>query len=76
MNIYYQNVTNLISEYEVSNLLNSSLNLKETIHNIIDDLVTQYKYITKSKIVNKYSDYYQNIYEEINLKSIKNDINQ
>ena len=76
LNIYYQNVTNLISEYEVSNLLNSSLNLKETIHNIIDDLVTQYKYITKSKIVNKFNDYYQNIYEEINLKSIKNDINQ
>ncbi len=76
LNIYYQNVTNLISEFEVSNLLNSSLNLKETIHNIIDDLVTQYKYITKSKIVNKFNDYYQNIYEEINLKSIKNDINQ
>ena len=76
LNIYYQKITNLISNYEVSNLLNSSIDLKETIHTITDNIVNEYKYITKSKIVNKYNDYYQIIYEEINLKSIENYINQ
>ena len=76
LDFYISNVTLLISEYNVSNLLNSSFNLKETINNTVNDLVNQYKNFTKNIIINIYNEYYQKIYDEINIASIKSDINE
>ena len=76
LNDYYENISESIKDYKTSKLLNSSYNLKETIHDIITELYNQYNYITKNQIINKYKDYYEKIYEELNLNSVRENINQ
>ena len=75
LNEFYQNVENSIKDYEPSILLNSTLNIKETIFNIVNELINNYKFISKTQINNKYKEIYQNIFNQFNLKAIQNNIN-
>ena len=76
LNEYYDKISFFIKDYETKELLNSSYDIKETIHDIITELYNQYNYITKNQIINKYNDYYEKIYEELNLNFIKENIYQ
>ena len=73
--MFYQNVSQTINEYESSQLLNSSFNIKDIIFNIVDELTFKYKYISKNQINYKYKQIYENICNQIDLENIKNYIN-
>ena len=75
LNMFYQNVSQIINEYESSQLLNSSFNIKDIIFNIVDELTFKYKYISKYQINYKYKQIYENICNQIDLENIKNYIN-
>ena len=76
LNMFYQNVSLSINEYKPSILLNSTYNIKDSIFNIVNELIENYKYISKTQIINKYNEFYQNIYNQINVKNIQNNIIQ
>ena len=73
--MFYQNVSQIINEYESYQLLNSSFNIKDIIFNIVDELTFKYKYISKYQINYKYKQIYENICNQIDLENIKNYIN-
>ena len=76
---YLNNLTEVVESNITSedlNLLNSTLNLHKIIHNILDDLINEYKNITNLQIKKEYENYYYNISNKLNLNSIKNNINQ
>ena len=64
------------SKYEEVKLLNSSYKIGEIIDNIIDNIVNEYKIITKLKIDSKYNDFRSKIKHKVNLDDLQKLINK
>ena len=69
---YLKKTRNITSNYEKSNLLNSSFDIGEIISDKVQELVNEYKIITKKQIYNKYNYYYNNLAIKIKIDEIKN----
>ena len=76
LNLLYENVNFIISDFEQSKLLNSTFDFKEIINEILIDLINDYKNVIKSQIFFKYNQNYKKIFDEIDLNSIKNIIHK
>ena len=63
------------SFYDEKELYNSTYKVGEEIDNIINDIVTNYKDITKKKIISKYNEYYQKLKSAVDMNKIQNLIN-
>ena len=76
LKLFKENVEKIIKNFEPSNLLNMTFNVKDIIVNIVNELSNNYKFISKTQINNKYNKFYQNIFNQFELDSIQNNINQ
>jgi len=74
LNEYLNNTRATTETFMTFYLLNSSYDIKETINEIVYELTEDYKNIVKKQINTKYKEYYDNLYDEINIKNIKSQI--
>ena len=58
--------------YDEKILYNSTYKIGEIIENIMGDILSNYKEITKKKIISKYNEYYEKIKSLVNINAIQN----
>ena len=63
-----------LDEYKNYALLNTSFNIGETIYNLTNKLINNYKNVIKKKIEMKHNEYFNKIKSEIDLAAIYNSI--
>ena len=75
LNEYLNNTKRATNTFKTFYLLNSSYDIKQTINDIVYELIEDYKNIAKKQINSKYKEYYYSLGDKINIKDIKTQIN-